>query len=160
MPAIISHRHQKFLWGLDGGAMLQEAKGLSDDDPPVEIPIIDFYREKWGQDGTLYITDTARQGGEVKVKLLPTSETVKEWMNIITRIMEDGFRPIFTAVYGDEELDYQCDMWGGVLKMAPPNVVPGVTVEFTFLFEQLIPRFTNAKFVSLGVQRQDPLAAL
>ena len=119
--------------------------GLADDDPPVDIPEIELITTKFGQDGTLYAHATEVVGGEVMVKLLPTSQfaaTVLRWNAEI----QNGARLIFSGNYGDPELGYSMQMEGGVLTKCPPSVIPNKTFECTFMFEELRPQYDGAKF--------------
>ena len=119
--------------------------GLSEDDNPIELPDIELITDRFGRDGTLFVMGTSRQGGEVKVKLLPTSPTVKNWM-IRHAEIQKGARIIWRGTLEDTERNFSIEMFGGFLKMAPPGVVPGADPEFVFVFEQLIPNFDNAQF--------------
>ena len=51
----------------------EQVVGLSEDDPPIEFPTIEFLEEHYGKDGALYGMHTLMRGGEFKVKLQPTS---------------------------------------------------------------------------------------
>lgn len=119
--------------------------GLADEDPPVEMPIIEVETETWGKDGTLYTDSTGRRGGEVKVKLLPTSVSTKHLMRKFAEI-QGGRRINWEGFYGDILLNQHSLLRGGRMKMAPATISPGVTAEFTFVFEEIIPSFDSAEF--------------
>ena len=138
-PNYLSHAHQVLV--VNGERVTNLATG----DNPVELPQIPIVEEEFGSDGTMYVNGTSIKGGEVKVKLQPTSPQVKQWMRDFAEIQQ-GARINYTASYGDTELGYSTTMRGGFLKMAPPGITPGVTAEFTFVFEELIPEFDNAQF--------------
>lgn len=138
-PTQLSHSNQTLI--ING----ERVSALSDDDNPVELPQITLTEENFGSDGTMYTVGTSIRGGEVKVKLQPTSPQVKTWMRDFARIQQ-GEQINYDGSYGDPELDYTTVMRGGFLKMAPPGITPGVNAEFTFVFEELIPEFDNAKF--------------
>ncbi len=125
--------------------------GFSDDDPPVELPDIELAEETFGQDGTMYVRGTAKQGGEVMVKLLPTSPQTK-WLMRKHAEIQSGARVEWEGTYGDPTLNYKTLLRGGVLKSAPPGISPGKNAEFTFVFEQLIPQFDSARFAAAPVE--------
>ena len=152
MAVLIDHRNSVLRLG---GAEVTRATGLSDDDPPVELPEITLSEQVFGKDGTMYAMATGRQGGEVKVKLLPTSPTTARWLNVYASIIK-GARVLWNGSYtqefhitseeGERVYNYVSTFRGGVLKMATPGVVPGVNAIFTFEFERIIPDFTLANF--------------
>ena len=129
------------------GAILpgHQITGFADEDPPVEMPIIEVETETWGKDGTLFTATTGRQGGEVKIKLLPVSVSTKYLMRKHAEILK-GERYSWSGIYGDLIVGYHSLLKGGRLKMAPVTVSPEVTAEFTFVFEQIIPAFDTVKF--------------
>ena len=123
----------------------------SADKPPVELPEIELYETEYGYDGQMYATATARQGGDVKVKLLPTSPTNARWLGIHAQIQK-GIHVIFHGSYrydtliGGVQQSWGWTMRGGVMKMAMPGMVAGANGIWTFAFEQIIPDFTAANF--------------
>ena len=123
----------------------ERVEGLSDDSPPVELPQIDLVEETYGQDGTMYVMGTSRRGGDVVVKLLPTSTTTKNWLRDFTRI-QNGARISYNGRYGDATLGYATRLRSGYMKQARPGVSPGQNAEFTFVFEELIAEFDGADF--------------
>lgn len=139
MPTILSSRHAELT--ING----HRFTGFSDDDPPVEFPDIELITTMRGRDGAMYASDTAIQGGEVTVKLLPTSQSAKQVLRWMTEILRGG-RMLFQGSYADTELGYSVQLKGGMLKTAPPSVVPGKTYEATFEFEQLLPDYDGANF--------------
>ena len=138
-PNQLSHRHQVLI--ING----EYVTGLADDDNPVELPVTQLVEEKFGKDGTLYVVATNVRGGEVKIKLQPTSQQTKTWLRDHARIQQ-GERINYTGSYGDSDLGYNTRLEGGFLKMAPHGISPNVNAEFTFIFEELIPEFDNAAF--------------
>lgn len=138
-PNQLSHSHQVLI--LNG----RRISGLASGDNPVELPTITITEETFSSDGIMYTMDTSVKGGEVKVKLIPTSNDVKEFMRDFARIQQ-GERIAYNGSYGDSELGYNTALRGGVMKMAPPGITPGVNAEFTFVFEETIPEFDNAQF--------------
>ena len=139
MPNELSHRQCELILNA------HRFTGFSDDDPPVDFPAIDLTKIQYGQDGTLYATDTGRQGGEMMVKLAPSSpsaQRIARWF----RERQQGARRTFSGTYGDPGLGYSLTLEGGKLVSAPPIVVPGQTYEAKFSFERLIPQMDGAQF--------------
>ena len=145
MPVFIDHNNAVLRLG---GETIERVTGLSDDNPPVELPEVTLSEQTYGPDGTMYAQATGRQGGEVKVKLLPVSPTVARWLGIYASILK-GTRVVWNGSYthhivvvsdsGSRRHEATVTFRGGVLKMATPGVVPGVNNIFTFEFEQIIP---------------------
>ena len=140
MPAVIMSNLSQVLI-ING----ERVTGLAEDDPPVEMPEIELYSEKFGQDGTMYVMTTSRRGGEVVVKLAPSSPFVKKWLGLHARILSGERIPI-SGEYGDPGLKFSSLLRNGVMKQSPSGVSPGKTAEFTFVFEEIIPNYDNAAF--------------
>ena len=81
-----------------GGETLTRVSGLSDDNPPIELPDIPLYETHFGHDGTMYAMGTSMQGGDVKVKLLPTSQTNARWLGVHAQIQK-GVHIIWHGLY-------------------------------------------------------------
>ena len=139
MAQMISNRHQRLI--ING----ETVTGLSKDKPPVELPLINLIEEDFASDGTLLAYGTSMRGGPVKVKLQPTSPQVKSWMRYHAQI-QNGAIINFSGVYGDPRLGYDTLLRGGFMKEARPGVSPEQDAEFTFIFEETVPQFENAKF--------------
>ncbi len=140
MPTQLTHAHQVLI--MNG----VRVTGLADDENPVELPSIVLAEVKFGKDGTMFPMGTSMQGGEVMVKLLPTSPQVKDWMRKHAQIQQ-GARINWSGSYGDSQLGYSTLLEGGVLTEAPSGITPGgSSVEFKFQFEQITPQFDQAKF--------------
>ena len=133
-PTQLSNRHA--ILTLNG----RRITAFSDDEPPVELPEIELAKTTRGQDGSMYATGTAAKGGEVMVKLLPTSPDTK-WLMRKHAQIQNGARITFKGSYGDSEIGYKVLLRGGVLVKAPAGISPGKNVEFTFDFEEVIPQF-------------------
>ena len=141
MPNQIDHR--SYSLKLNG----VQITGLADEDPPVQLPVIDLNDPTFGKDGLMYPQGTSMQGGDVIVKLAPTSPSTARLLNWVTSIM-NGERLRFYGEFGEAGSGTKTwtEMEGGVLKSSPPGIMPGQTAEFTFTFEKLIPHFENADF--------------
>ena len=139
MADILSHRDIECI------IMGHRVEGWATDDPPIEFPSIDLMNVETGRDGTVYGTDTAMLGGEVKLKLLPTSRTAL-WFLIRLQERNKGVKRIFAGIYSNIALNYSVSMRGGLLKMMTPIIVQGQTFEPTIHFEELIPDVEAATF--------------
>ena len=139
MPTQLSHLKQVLI--LNG----KRVSGLADEDPPIEFPQIQLLEDTWGKDGTLYTVATEILGGEVTIKLLPTSPDVKRFLRWFAQI-QNRRRIRFEGSYGDSELNYSTLMQGGEMKECPPTIVPGQSFEAMFVFEKLIPQYDSARF--------------
>lgn len=144
MAIVLSHRHIRLT--IDGNTI----GGLADDDQPVVFPSIEMVDPKFGKDGNLYGTETGMLGGEVTIKLLPASPSVKLFLNWMAE-RHKGHRRSFNAQYGDDQLDFAVQMYGGLFKSCTAASTPGQTFEAVFVFEEIIPEYNSAKFgVSLS----------
>lgn len=139
MPNYLTNRHSQLI--MNG----ERVQGLSDDNPPIELPSISLVEAVFGNDGTMYARGTAIRGGEVTVHLLPTSTTAKDWLRRHAEI-QNGARIIWNGIYTDPELGYDTELRGGYLMTAPTGSVPGANLDFVFVFEEVIPNYDNAVF--------------
>ena len=139
MPTILSTRHCELV--ING----HKFTAYADEDSPVEFPDIEHLEHSFGKDGTLYLSDTGMQGGEVTVKLAPSSPSAKRVLRWHAEMIR-GMRLSFEGTYGDPGLSYDVTLRGGVLMKSPPSVVPNKTFECVFLFEQIIPNYDSAAF--------------
>jgi len=125
--------------------------GFSDDDNPVEFSESELATVKFGQDGTMYSNATGNQGGEMTVKLLPSSPSAKWLMRHAARI-KAGAVIYWNGSYGDPTLNYKVTLRGGVMTKPPNAIVPGTDPAFMFTFEEIVPDFDTARFsASIGV---------
>lgn len=129
--------------------------GFSDDDNPVEFDESELATVKFGQDGTLYANATGKQGGEMTVKLLPSSPSTKWLMRHAARI-KAGAVIYWNGSYGDPSLNYKATLRGGIMTKPPNAIVPGTDPSFMFTFEEIIPDFDTARF-SASVVADIPL---
>ena len=137
--------------------MGETVTGLADDDPPVEIPQIEMITTKFGQDGTMYAHNLEILGGELMVKLLPTSPWCKKMLRWMAE-MQNGMRLDFTGTYGDSELGFSTQLEGGVMTKCPPAVIPNQTFEVSFMFEEMRPQYDSAKFAASPHEGSAPAA--
>ena len=120
-------------------------EGFSNDDPPVEFPDIQLVEEMFGRDGHMYVMGTGLRGGDVVIKLLPTSPSIPAFMDRHA-MMQLGRDPgFYYGEYSDRNLGFSTYMYGGYIKQCPPAVSPGKTFEVTLVFQELRPQFKNAR---------------
>ena len=136
MPTELGWRHITFI--LNG----ERVTGFAKDTPPVDFPGIDLLEEDWGPDGTLHVMSTGRKGGELTIKLLPTSNFCGKFLRWHAQIQNDEILD-FEGSYSDARLNYSTLLRGGKLKTCPPAIVPGQMFEVMMLFEELIPQADN-----------------
>lgn len=120
-------------------------EGWADDDPPYEFPVIEFLNKKYGHDGTLYVSDSGMQGGEVMLKLLPNSRSTKQILRWVAMIQR-GARLTFSGTLTDPELLYSVTMRGGFLFSSQAATSVNRTFEPVFEFEQVLPDYDSAAF--------------
>ena len=142
MPTETSHRH--VILSING----ERVTGLAAGDAPVTFESIPLNEITWGADGTMYVHGTARKGGPVMVKLLPTSKFAATLLRWRGRITNDE-RLEFAGSYADPQLGFACTMRGGVLTECPPMLVPNTDFEATFTFEELVSEADAASFSSV-----------
>lgn len=133
MPTEMGWRHITFT--VNG----ERVTGFANEDPPVEFPDIDLIERTRGPDGTAHDLSTGTKGGEVMVKLLPTSRFVGVVLRWMARILNDEILD-FEGSYADSRLGISSLLRGGKLIKCPPAVVPGETFECTFDFEEIVPQ--------------------
>ena len=120
-------------------------EGLSDDDTPIEMPDIDLVEVTRGKDGTMSTMGTNAKGGEVTIRLLPTSRTALLFMKWHSQ-MQNGAVINVEGTWEDVENGYSSVLRGGVLKTAPAGISPGKNLEFVFEFEEILPDVDGASF--------------
>ena len=138
MPNQLSHLHSVLT--INGSRV----EGLAEGDP-VTMPDITLFETKRGRDGTMYSQGTGAKGGEVMVKLLPSSRTAAAWLKLHAEI-QAGTVIVFSGSWSDNQNGYSTLLRGGVLKSAPSGLHPGQDASFTFDFEEVIPQTDGANF--------------
>ena len=139
MPSQLSYLNQHLI--LNG----ERITGFADEEPAVDLPNIALSKTKRGPDGTMFVMGTGAKGGEVTVKLLPTSPSVKTFMRAHAEIQQ-GARIDFEGSFSDDELGFSMLLRGGVLVEAPPGITPDMNPHFKFDFEEAVPEFDGAQF--------------
>ena len=117
--------------------------GWADEDPPVDFESLDLLEATFGRSGDMYISDRGKRGGEVTVKLLPTSPSAVRCLQWLNESLKDADLD-FNGIYADTKLNIGLTMKNGKFKMCDTTVVDGKTFECTWLFEELIPDVDGA----------------
>ena len=139
MPEPQSHGGMNLIW--DGERVTE----FADEDPPVEFEPMTLGETTRGMDGAMYIRGTNQVGTRMTVKLLPTAKQVKKWMLEHARI-QNGDWLRHRGSYGDPRLGTSTQIEGAYMVGAPAAIPPGVTAEFIFECERVIPDYANARF--------------
>ena len=118
--------------------------GFAKDDPPVELPDLEVGDNEMGWDGSLYSSDTGVLGGDVVIKLLPTS---KQCGWFLDRLEEHkrGIEVDFHGKFGDVRKGITHTLAGGRFKKCPSGIMPGKTFEVTITFETIKAQTAGAK---------------
>ena len=148
MPQILSHAHIELEIG--GHTFL----GYADEDRPVEFDGgADRISTSVGKDGGLYGVDEAMLGGDITIRLAPTSPSA-QWCITENQMRKDTVMaggdatPIYDGSYNDNSQGRAAELLGGVLVACPDMVEPGVTFEVMFRFEQIISSVDGATFTA------------
>lgn len=120
-------------------------QGWSDDKPPIDFPKIELKETKRGADGVLYATDTGIRGGEVTVKLFPTSVSTQRVLKWRAEAQRDRAL-VFNGSFVNPDTNSSSRMKNGYLKSSDGESVPGKTFMATFEFEQIIPSADSGTF--------------
>lgn len=139
MPTQISQQHQVLI--LNG----HRFSGFADEEPAVELEPVELLMEKWSKDGALHGVGTNRKGGQMTVKLQPTSPSAK-WMLGQHAEIQRGERIEWNGTYGDPGLNYDQTLRGGLLKSCPFGTSPDQTFEVVLIFERVTPDYGAADF--------------
>ena len=118
----------------------------SDSEPPVDFPKIEVLKTKTGRDGSLHATDSGMRGGEVTVKLQPTSPSTQRCLQWLTEAARDQHLT-FSGSYSDPGTRTAARLKGGRLMSADSIVNPDKEYEATFVFEEIIPSADGGVFV-------------
>ena len=123
----------------------EEVTGYPEDEAPIEIESQPLVRYTFGSDGTLFLEDTALQGGEVTIKLGQSSPFIPKMVSYDTRIKRNEVIE-FKLSYGDPTIGYSVNCMGGALLECDTITMPGGTFEAKFIFEQIIGDFDGVTF--------------
>ena len=119
--------------------------GFPEDESPIEIEGQDLLSYTFGTDGTLYIEDTAVQGGEITVRLGQSSPSIPQIIGYNTRIKR-GEQIDMTLTYGDPTLGYSVEASDGFMINSDVTTMPGATFEATFIFEKILGDADGSQF--------------
>lgn len=124
-------------------------QGWSNDTDALSCPTIDLAKANQGADGKSIITDTGLSGGEVVMKFMANSPTVKFLQNIIAQKQAAGVIVDFSGTI-QWNFGVITTLSGGGLIKGPlaPSVGAGETKahEYTFYFEKIISEYLTANF--------------
>ena len=120
-------------------------QSFAEEEEPVSFDAPEMLSVKYGDDGTMYVKSSGMLGGEMTVRLAPTSRSAG-WC--LTRRMEvkRGTPMVLAGTYSDPNRNYSADLRGGVLVSCPTAVTPGTTFEATFKFEEIDAHSEGALF--------------
>jgi len=131
-------------------------QGLSDDTDAVTMPDIELTTVRRGANGELLSFRTGNRGGEVMIKLLPSSPTHAFLQRQVAQINnpDDPARVNGALGINDVLNGIQVSCRRGVLKTAPFGQTYGqgeaANREYTFDFEEIVPQYDNASFAISG----------
>lgn len=124
--------------------------GWSDDTDAFMPPAIEGLSEKVGADGKMVVTSSGNKGGPLTIKLLPNSRTAKQLMNAFSA-QQVGATIEWNGIFKDHRNGYLITFLRGYIKSAPTGASMGKgaigNLEFTFVFERIIPDYTGVLFL-------------
>ena len=123
--------------------------GWSEDGDALTMPDVELANVKRGAEGLMTSTSTGNKGGPVILKLLPNSNSVKFFNNIITSQLNGGSVEL-NGFVRDAGNGLYVELARGVIMQAPLGQTMGkgetANREFTIEFERIIPDYTGASF--------------
>ena len=123
--------------------------GWSDDEDAFMVPDVELAKIIRGADGKMMASATSNRGGEIRLKLLPTSLSTQFFAQQISQIRL-GATVVFNGLSFNNESGISLRMERGVLITGPFGQTQGkeaaATREFVFEFESLIPNYDGARF--------------
>ena len=125
-------------------------QGWSEDADALSMPDeFEFATTRRGADGMLAAFGTGARGGEVAIKLLPTSPSAQFFMQQQTAIL-GGDRVVWDASIVNDETGASFTLTRGVLIKGPlgQNMGAGdfANQTFTLDFEEIVPNYDGASF--------------
>ena len=126
-------------------------QGFADEDRPVEFPMSDdMIERKYGADGALYGTTKPMYGGDLTIRLAPSSSStawfVKErikWKNA----QRDGTAlPVYNGTFADEGQGRTATLTKGYMLRCADLPEAGITFEVVLAFESIIGNIDGATF--------------
>ena len=134
--------------GQDPGATI-EVTGWSDDADALTMPDeFEIMNTRYGAGGELAAFRTGLKGGDITIKLLPTSPTVKAFMLRLTDI-HGGAQMEWSGYIEDTVNDFNFTLEDGVMVAGPLGMTLGsgdaANRMFRFSFARIIPDWSAAK---------------
>ena len=123
--------------------------GWSDDNDALTMPDeFEIMNTRFGAGGELAAFRTGLRGGDVTIKLLPTSPTVKSLMIRLTEVHR-GVMMEWTGKIRDTVNNFSYDLTDGVMKSGPLGMTLGsgdaANRMFVFSFASIVPDWDTAK---------------
>ena len=141
MPTQLSHA--KSILTING----EQVTGYGEGEAPIEIEGQDLVSFTFGSDGTLFLEDTAIQGGEVTVMLGQSSPYIGKLVAYANRIKR-GERIDFELSYGDPSLGYSVACAAGAMVSSDAVPIPGKDFEAKFVFETIYGDMDGVQFAA------------
>ena len=125
--------------------------GWSDDADALTMPDeFELMNTRYGAGGQLAAFRTGMVGGDVTIKLLPTSPSVVYFMQRVEFALLPGSRLIWSGYVEDRVNNFKFLLRNGVMAAAPLGVTIGsgdaANRMFRFSFEAIVPEWENARF--------------
>lgn len=127
-------------------------EGLSDDADALSMPNIELFQTRRGARGEMVSFRTGNRGGEIMLKLLPSSRTHVFLQRQVARMNNpsDPARVNWEMEINDEFNGVHVHCRNGVLKTAPYGQTLGqgeaANREYTFEFQTIDPQYDQAEY--------------
>ena len=123
-----------------------EVGGYADEDGALSLPDSELYNVRRGPTGETVYSYNGMRGGELELRLLPTSPSAVFFIRMGQQI-KNGSRIRVDGDYSNLSLGYSVKFRNGVLKSLPPGPTLGSTgagnLTFMFDFESIISDFDD-----------------
>ena len=125
--------------------------GFADEERPVEFPSSDdLLDRKYGNDGSMYGMSKPMYGGDLTIRLAPTSHAtawfVKERIKLKNAQTNGDPLPTYSGTFKDEGQGRKAELSGGYLLRCADLPEAGQTFEVVIAFERIIGNVDAAKF--------------
>lgn len=127
-----------------------EVVGWAEDDPPYEFEEEDLVETKRGQDGGLYGLSMPHLGGDITLKLSPTSPTtqwaIQQKQEFKTAEKDKAAQTVYEGTFNDPVAGVNMNLAGGVFVNCPSFPTAGQTFEVMFRFEEFTSEVDGGTF--------------
>ena len=125
--------------------------GFADEERPVEFPATDDLIDvKYGNDGSMYGMTKPMYGGEITIRLAPSSEAtawfVKERIKLKNAQTNGDPIPVYNGRFADDAQKREAQLAGGFLKRCADLPEAGQTFEVVIAFEKITGNIDGATF--------------